>query len=426
MQLPVFRSVRYTVKPEFIFNRTQKVFIGGSFIMMTKNTDEKNAKGSTEKKKPGIIRKILKGVFIMLLIILGCGVLFLASWAAPWGYSSLISGYAPIEGEAGATVDSYVDDAGRLNFVKADGKDFIVMDITDVHLGCSPYTVSEDKQAMQAIRRLADSIKPDLIIVTGDCIYSAPTMGSLSSGHSQKVFASFMDTLGIPWTVTFGNHESEVYAFASREKMGKILESEEYKNCVFVSGPEELTGVGNQVIIVRNDNAEKTVNQVLMLLDSNDYTGIMSNYDAIHRDQIEWYKGQINAVAAEENKTAEQISSLAFFHIPVTEYEAAYEEGRVIYGEKNEPVCHPADTNSDIFFSEMKEFASTRAMFAGHDHTNNYLAEYQGILLAYSLSIDYVAYKDIDKTNDYRGVTIISVHDNDTFDIAPFRYDAIK
>ena len=377
-------------------------------------------------KKTGIVRRLIRIMCIFLCVVLGCGVLFLASWAMPWGYKSVISGYSAVDGACAATKDIYTDDNGWLNFVKSPDKDFVVMDITDVHMGCSPYTVSEDKKAMNAINKLAQSIKPDLIIVTGDCIYSAPTMGSLSSGHSAKVFASFMETLGIPWTVTFGNHESEVYAFAGRERMGEIFESDEYKNCVFVSGPEELTGVGNQVITVRNDDADKSVNQVLMLIDSNDYTGVISDYDAIHQDQVDWYESVIARLAEEEKKTVTQISSLAFFHIPVTEYEDAYEQGEILFGEKNEPVCHPADRESDVFFARMKEFGSTRAMFAGHDHTNNYAAQYQGILLAYSLSIDYVAYKDIDKTNKYRGATVVSIRNGNTFEVSQCRYDAIS
>ena len=395
--------------------------------MVKEKKRSKKSDGKAEKKPKSLIRKIVDGICIFLAVILGCGVLFLVSWAMPWGYSSVIKNYDSIDGACSATVDMYTDDSGALNFVKSADKDFTVMDITDVHLGCSPYTVTEDKKALEAIHKLADSIKPDLIIVTGDCIYSAPTMGSLSSGHSEKVFASFMETLGIPWTVAFGNHESEVYAFASRKKMGEILESEDYKNCVFTAGPEDITGVGNQVIVVRNNDENKTVNQVLMLLDSNDYTGVMSNYDSIHQDQIDWYKAQITAIADSEGKTAPEISSLAFFHIPVTEYQTAYDEGcTVLFGAKNEPVCHPANTDADIFFKEMKEFGSTRAMFAGHDHTNNYCVDYQGILLTYSLSIDYVAYKDIDKTDEYRGATVISIKNDNTFEIGQCHYGYIK
>lgn len=352
--------------------------------------------------------------------------MFLASWAMPWGYSSVIEGYDKISDACAGTVDSYVDDNGMLNYIKADDKDFVVMDLTDVHLGCSPYTIKEDKSAMEAIHKLADSVKPDLIVVTGDCIYSAPTMGSLSSGNSQKVFASFMETLGIPWTVAFGNHESEVYAFAGREKMGKILENEKYKNCVFASGAEDVSGIGNQAIVIRNNDKNKSVSQVLMLIDSNDYTGVMSNYDSIHPDQIEWYKKQITLIADAENKTPAEISSLAFFHIPVTEYDTAYETGEnIVFGEKNERVCHPADTDSDIFFAEMKKFGSTRAMFAGHDHTNNYCVKYEGIYLIYGLSIDYVAYSDIDKTDDFRGATVINI-DKDSFDVSQCHYADIK
>lgn len=373
-----------------------------------------------------ILRTVLKVILIIIAAALGCGVLFLISWAMPYSYKSYIKTFAPIEGACAGTAEMYVDEEGRLNFVKADGGDFTVMDITDIHMGCSPYTVKEDKQAMLAIHKLADEIKPDLIIVTGDCIYSAPTMGSLSSANSQRNFAAFMETLGIPWTVAFGNHESEVYAFAGREKMGKILEDDKYENCVFVSGDDEITGVGNQVIIVRNGDEQKSVNQVLMLLDSNDYTGVISNYDSIHQDQIDWYKAQIQSIAAAEDKTVREISSMAFFHIPVTEYDTAYEEGEVPFGEKNERVCHPADTDSDVFFTQMEEFGSIRAMFAGHDHTNNYCAKYKGILLVYSLSIDYVAYKDIDKTDDYRGATVIKLQDGNTFDIMQQHYDRNK
>lgn len=163
-----------------------------------------------------------------------------------------------------------------------------------------------------------------------------------------------------------------------------------------------------------------------MLLDSNDYTGFFSNYDAIHQDQIEWYKSEIISIAQEEQRTPAEISSLAFLHIPVTEYEDAYEDGTVIFGEKNEPVCHSADRSSDIFFEETLEFGSTRAMFAGHDHMNNYLAECKGILLAYSLSIDYVAYKDIDKTDKFRGPTVVTIAPGNTFNITQCHYADIK
>lgn len=378
------------------------------------------------KKGSKPLKILLKTVCIILCVIIGGGVLFLLSWIAPWSYPSMIKSSKKIEGACSATVSSFVDNEGRLNYVKADDKDFTVMDITDVHLGCSPYTTTEDKKALTAIHNLADHIKPDLIIVTGDCIYSAPTMGSLCSGHSEKVFASYMDTLGIPWTVVFGNHESECYAFASREKMGEILENEKYQNCVFTSGPDSITGVGNQVIVVRNNDKSQSVNQVLMLIDSNDYTKMMSCYDTIHTDQIKWYKQQITDIADEEKKSVKDISSIAFFHIPVTEYDTAYEEGcPVIFGEKNENVCHPYDTQKDVFFKEMKEFGSTRAMLCGHDHTNNYCIDYQGILLTYGLSIDYVAYKDIDKTNDYRGATVISIKAGNTFEMSQCHYGDI-
>ena len=74
----------------------------------------------------------------------------------------------------------------------------------------------------------------------------------------------------------------------------------------------------------------------------------------------------------------------------------------------------------------MRNFGSTRAMFAGHDHTNNYCVDYKGILLTYGLSIDYNAYKDIDKTDEYRGATVIRVHGSDSFDVEQQKISSLQ
>ena len=56
-------------------------------------------------------------------------------------------------------------------------------------------------------------------------------------------------------------------------------------------------------------------------------------------------------------------------------------------------------------------------MFCGHDHLNTISLTYQGIQLAYGLSIDYLAYPDIEEKTEQRGATLITLFSNSTFKV---------
>ena len=58
------------------------------------------------------------------------------------------------------------------------------------------------------------------------------------------------------------------------------------------------------------------------------------------------------------------------------------------------------------------EEGSTKALFYGHDHLNNFVLEYKGVILSYGYSIDYLAYSDIDTRGYQRGCTIITCAPN--------------
>ena len=47
-------------------------------------------------------------------------------------------------------------------------------------------------------------------------------------------------------------------------------------------------------------------------------------------------------------------------------------------------------------------------MFCGHDHLNTLSLIYKGIQMTYGMSIDYLGYKDIDKSYIQRGGTLIT------------------
>lgn len=63
----------------------------------------------------------------------------------------------------------------------------------------------------------------------------------------------------------------------------------------------------------------------------------------------------------------------------------------------------------------MLELDSTKGVFFGHDHKNNFAAEYKEIQLSYSYSVDYLAYIGISKEGAQRGCTIINIKPDGTF-----------
>ena len=70
----------------------------------------------------------------------------------------------------------------------------------------------------------------------------------------------------------------------------------------------------------------------------------------------------------------------------------------------------------------MVEIGGTKGVFCGHDHINTYSIEYKGIRLTYGMSIDYLAYSNIDTLGSQRGCTIITVKPDGSFDCTPSSY----
>lgn len=74
--------------------------------------------------------------------------------------------------------------------------------------------------------------------------------------------------------------------------------------------------------------------------------------------------------------------ALAFFHIPLPEYnQAAADESAILIGTRMEKACAPL-LNTGMF-AAMKEAGDVMGTFVGHDHDNDYSVMWHGILLAY-------------------------------------------
>ena len=332
------------------------------------------------------------------------------------------------------------DENGNWYFT-TDG-DFKVMHITDVHIGGGFLSKDLDEKALNAVAAMITKEKPDLVIATGDIAFPVPyRAGSFNNYSGAKAFANLMESLGVYWDVTFGNHDAEAYSYFDREAMAEFYSNEDYKYCLFQSGPEDVDGYGNHTIEVKN--SEGIITQALILIDSQAYVkdniieSIKGTYDNVHPNQVEWYEAEIKRMNAENEKIngeAVPVKSMAFFHIPLVEMDDAWNEFKNngyndtedfkyvegLIGELGRQVC--CGYGEDDLFEKMLELGSTKAMFNGHDHVNSTTFEYKGILFSYGYSIDYFAYSGIDKLGSQRGCTMITCKPDTTFTIEKFNY----
>lgn len=320
--------------------------------------------------------------------------------------------------------------------------DFKVMHITDIHIGGGFLSKGVDEMALNAVALMVTREKPDLVIATGDIAFPVPyAAGTFNNYSGAYAFANLMETLGVYWTVTFGNHDAEAYSYFDRKAVAQIYSDTDFRYCLFSAGPEDVDGYGNHIIEVKN--TEGIITEAFVLIDSLDYVNsniidsILGKYDNIHPNQVQWYENEIKRMNAENEAVrsgSAPVSTLAFFHIPLVETDDAWKEFSEngykdtenfkyvegLIGELGRPVC--CGLGEDELFEKMLELGSTKAIFNGHDHINSTTFAYKGIIFSYGYSVDYFAYSGIDKLGSQRGCTMITCKPDSSFTIEKFNY----
>lgn len=378
------------------------------------------------------MKKSMKKPLKIFLIVLGCVVALFLIFVTICCIGS-DSNSVFIEnnfGAIGSEAQYYYDaENGNYCFVKPDDRKFKILQLTDTHIGGGVFCEGKDKKALNAIYDMVAGTRPDLVIITGDVTYPFPFhSGNIDNMKTARQVAAFMEKLEVPWTLVFGNHDNEAYSFANREKLADFYASDELEHCVFTKNPkgESITGFGNQLIKVLNGDG--TLNNALVLFDSNsNVKGNIFKYDIIHDNQVEWYKRAIVSLSTEENgfSEGEIAPSLVFTHIPLNEYQTAWDlyasgsgEAEYLYGVKDEDILAPSigkKLPKGKLFDEMVKLGSTKAVFCGHNHKNNFAIVYKGIQLTYSKSIVYLGLFGIGKTDAYRGGTVIELDSDGAF-----------
>lgn len=370
-------------------------------------------------------------IFFAVILILS-GIIAAVNAIGVYANLNFVKSIKPIE--YGAQLEPTLDQSDRYTFVT--DRDFKVVQLTDVHLGGGFMSIKKDSMAINAVAAMLTAEKPDLVVVSGDIAFPVPFQaGTFNNKSGAKLFAELMEQLGVYWAPVFGNHDTEIYSYFSREDIGELYESGAYPHCLFQSGPNEVDGVGNYCVNVKNSDG--LITQSLILFDSHSYLdedafGILWKYDCIHTNQIEWYEQTVRELT--EQNGGSQPKSLAFFHIPPKEmrdaYTAYYDNGfqdtetiQYVYGkigEKESGIFTSALNNGLV--DKMIDIGSTQGIFFGHDHLNTLALDYKGIQLTYGYSVDYLAYMGIMKYGLQRGCTVITVAPDGSFTSTPENY----
>lgn len=242
---------------------------------------------------------------------------------------------------------------------------FKIVQITDLHYKLG---VKASEQGLACVREMVETEKPDLVVVTGDIIYSAPADSTLSV--VLKTFAQ----LGVPFCMTFGNHDYDFKtpAVALYNQMQKT------PNCVMPVLQGKNTDYSLSIL---SSNGKRTA-AVLYCIDTHNKPAIggIGGYQWISHNQITWYRQR--SMVYKQKNGGRPVPSLAFLHIPLPEFNYATDNTQCpMFGSRLEKAYSPS-INSGMFAS-IKEMGDIMGVFCGHDHDNDYAVSYFNVLLAH-------------------------------------------
>ncbi|WP_303974586.1 metallophosphoesterase [Streptococcus merionis] len=295
---------------------------------------------------------------------------------------------------------------------------FYIMQVTDTHLGSYPFQ-ENDKKTLHKLQKAVEGLKPDLIVFTGDIIYSLKEHFAENPLKSFEAFIHFVNRFEIPYVVTFGNHDAEPESGIGRAQLRQIYQEKcLYKPLIM---DEHLFEERYSYLVPIYDTTGQTINQMCFVIDSGDYSGTDHSYYAwVAPEQIDWFKEAVQKYSTPDKK----YQHLMFQHIPIPEYwlasldiqsgEFSEDIGENLSWSTGQTATIPfknfvasPEVNSGLFY-QMLMSQSIWGMFVGHDHDNNFDGVYKNIHLIYGQSSGYNTYGTLSK-----GVRMIYLNEID-------------
>lgn len=258
------------------------------------------------------------------------------------------------------------------------------------------------------INYVLDNYDIDLVVLGGD-----NTVGPKETKYEaiEELVKPYIDHQ-VYFTMVFGNHDHQ-------QDVDKPELFEMYKKAGgeyflgFNEDKEDSTKIGTHFLPVYAKDSDD-IKYGLYMFDSGNYVydenGEELGYDSVDEDQIEWYRNKRDALKEE---TGDYVPSVAFQHIVVGDvYDSLFFESAVdlgvlganyngkyytyvpklnnFSGFVNEPPCPGYYNRGQL--DAIAEKGDMKAIYSGHDHTNDYDVEIKGVHVANTPGVTYNSY----------------------------------
>lgn len=260
--------------------------------------------------------------------------------------------------------------------VQKSGK-FKILQLADLHFSTGPGECRDpypdtpenclaDPRTLGFINKVLDNEKPDYVVLTGDQIFGQAAPDSETA--MLKVVAPLIERK-IPYSMVFGNHDHE--GSLSRKDLMSFVNLLPYS--LSEVGPEEVTGVGNYALQVLGSKSNHPALS-FYFLDTHAYSPnakLYPGYDWIKEDQLAFLESKYNSLKPSQEEYSHIHMSMAFFHIPLSEYK---DENQKFMGEYREPCTGPRfNTGARDILAKI----GVKVLTVGHDHANNFCMDHK-------------------------------------------------
>ncbi|MBX7255107.1 MAG: metallophosphoesterase [Candidatus Hydrogenedentes bacterium] len=259
-----------------------------------------------------------------------------------------------------------------------------ILQLTDFH---SDKGDEPAEQTYADVRAIVDHTQPSLLAVTGD-IWCCDDDAERAPFVMRRDLA-FVESLGVPWAFTPGNHDHpDTVAEALARSAASLGASLPLGN-----------GDGDYRVEVQ---AEGVACWDIFFLNS--------RARSLAQEDVAWLEHESNRLQLLRGRA---IPAIAYFHIPLKQYESARLDGRA-RGYAQEEVLYWDDDGT--LFDGIRRAGNVRACFVGHSHANDFWFEEDGIVLSYGRAAGHGGY-GADRLR--KGATLVEI------DTASARFDFV-
>lgn len=240
---------------------------------------------------------------------------------------------------------------------------FRVLQVTDFH---SNVDEALNEKTRTDVRAMIRHFTPDLLAVTGDIWCGDDTPDTAPMWMRRDL--DFLGSLGVPWAFIWGNHDYAGDFDAAQRHIAAT------PNAIAPRGD----GRGNFRVEVRCEGETHPVWD-LFFLNSGPQWHLP--------EDLCWFQEETQRIKQSRGKV---IPAIAYFHIPLKNYQDAIDQGRTI-GVGDEFVLNWGDEEG-LAAPVFKQAGNIRACFTAHSHKNDFWFEEDGVVFAYGRATGYGGY----------------------------------